>query len=202
VAISYIDGMMVSRAALDAFAARADAAASDSFVSEPGAPPDQSDWSEQRKAAYAESLGRDVGVPEAVLAIPDLRLEVPVFGSTKRLALNRGVGLVEGTARPGEDGNIAIAGHRDGFFRPLKDVQVGASIELRTLQGTRRYRVHDILIVDPLDGSVLKPTAEPMLTLITCYPFYYVGYAPDRYIVRATLEPGTVEKELRTAAEQ
>lgn len=166
----------------------ANAAASDAAPVEPREYPDQSDWSAKRKAEYAESLARDLGVPEAVLVIPALRVRVPVFLGTSRVALNRGAGRVEGTAQPGDDGNVAIAGHRDGFFRPLKDIQTGTSIELRTQSGVRRYRVTEILIVDPLDGRVLKPTDEPTLTLITCYPFYYEGYAPDRYIVRATGE--------------
>lgn len=151
----------------------ANAATSNAAVAEPQENPDQSDWSEKRKAEYSESLKHDLGVPEAVLTIPALRVQVPVFHGTKRVALNRGAGRVEGTARPGDDGNVAIAGHRDGFFRPLKDIRTGTAIELRTPTGVRHYRVTEILIVDPLDGRVLKPTAEPTLTLITCYPFYY-----------------------------
>ena len=110
-----------------------------------------------------------------------------MFIGTGQVVLNRGAGRLEDTAEPGTAGNIAIAGHRDGFFRPLKDIEVGAELELKTLDGMQRFAVSEILIVDPLDVSVLDPSNEAMLTLITCYPFYYVGYAPDRYIVRAKL---------------
>jgi sortase A len=94
--------------------------------------------------------------------------------------------VVEGTAYPDEVGNIAISGHRDGFFRPLKDIKLGDAIDVQTPAGTQTFEVSDISIVDALEVSVLDPTDTTVLTLITCHPFYYQGYAPDRYIVRAT----------------
>jgi sortase A len=106
---------------------------------------------------------------------------------TNRTTLNRGVGVVDNTAAPGEPGNVALSAHRDSFFRPLKDIVIGDTIELQTLQGIQQFQVSDITIVDPTDISVLEPTERSILTLITCYPFYFVGYAPDRYIVRAEL---------------
>jgi len=148
---------------------------------------DQRTWSEQRKAAYQHALSKEAGETLAILRIESAGIEVPVFDSTSKTALNRGSGHVAGTALPGTRGNTAIAGHRDGFFRGLKDISVGAEIELATLQGQQRFRVSEILIVDPLDVSVLSPTDETMITLITCYPFYFVGPAPERFIVRATL---------------
>ena len=150
---------------------------------------DQALWSEERKAAYRRSLTRDAGTTLAVLRIPSVGIEVPVYDSIGETALNRGTGHVEGTARPEEQGNIAIAGHRDGFFRGLKDVVPGDQIELLTLDGSRRFRVSSLAIVDPLDVSVLDATEATVLTLITCYPFYYAGPAPDRFIVRAELTP-------------
>jgi len=93
---------------------------------------------------------------------------------------------------PGEAGNVALSAHRDSFFRSLKDIAVGDVIELQTLRGILNFQVSDISIVDPLDISVLDPADESILTLITCYPFYYVGFAPDRYIVRAKLVQGDV----------
>jgi len=99
--------------------------------------------------------------------------------------LNRAVGHIDGTAVPGQSGNLGIAGHRDGFFRGLKDVHLGDPIELETLGGSQIFRVADIRIVSPEDVSVLDTTAGPVLTLVTCYPFYFVGDAPQRYIVRA-----------------
>ncbi len=150
---------------------------------------DQSLWSEQRKTAYRRSLDRHAGTTLAVLRIPSVGIEVPVYDSIGETALNRGTGHVQSTAMPDEQGNIAIAGHRDGFFRGLKDIEVGAGIELETLEGSRRFRVTSLDIVDPLDVSVLDASDATVLTLITCYPFYYAGPAPDRFIVRAELTP-------------
>ncbi|MCZ6871578.1 MAG: class D sortase [Gammaproteobacteria bacterium] len=188
-AVAFLDGTLASRSALAAFeeAAAGTPAAGSSELAMLANQPDQELWSAKRKTRYAKSLDEDLGLPEAVLSVPSLGLEVPVFPGTGRVVLNRGAGRLEDTAAPGTAGNIAIAGHRDGFFRPLKDIEVGAVLALRTLGGTQRFEVSEILIVDPLDLSVLDPSNEAMLTLITCYPFYYVGYAPDRYIVRARL---------------
>src|SRR6185503_18622734 len=102
-----------------------------------------------------------------------------------RVTLDRGVGHIEHTAAPRSDGNSGIAGHRDGFFRGLKDIGSGDAIELETLGEREVYRVDRMWIVDPTDVSVLDPTPTPSLTLVTCYPFYFVGSAPQRYIVRA-----------------
>jgi sortase A len=88
---------------------------------------------------------------------------------------------------PGRQGNIGIAGHRDGFFRALKDVVAGDTIELESLGRTDSYRIDQAVIVDPNDTSVLRPRATPSLTLVTCYPFYFVGSAPKRYILRASI---------------
>ncbi len=148
---------------------------------------DQLTWAEQRKAEYQRALSEEVGSTLSVLRIASTGMEVPVFDSTSKTALNRGAGHVTGTALPGTAGNIAIAGHRDGFFRRLKDISIGAQIELITLQGQQSFRVAELMIVDPLDVSVLDPTEETVITLITCYPFYFVGAAPERFIVRATL---------------
>lgn len=143
-------------------------------------------WSLKRITAYQESLTRQFAPPLAVLEIPKIGLEAPVFNGTDDLTLNRGVGRILGTARVGQGGNVGIAGHRDGFFRGLKDVQVGDGIELRTPRGTETYRVSDIEITSPADLKVLAERGVPTLTLVTCYPFYFIGNAPQRYIVRAT----------------
>ncbi len=148
---------------------------------------DQITWSKQRKAEYAHALAEEAGTTLSILRIASTGMEVPVFDSTSKTALNRGTGHVAGTALPGTDGNIAIAGHRDGFFRSLNDITIGAQIELTTLQGQQRFRVTELTIVDPLDVSVLEPTEATVITLITCYPFHFVGAAPERFIVRATL---------------
>jgi len=144
-------------------------------------------WSPKRIAAYQESFSHHFASPLAVLEIPKIGLEVPVFEGTDDLTLNRGVGRIIGTARPGEGGNVGIAGHRDGFFRGLKDITVRDEIDLRTLKGTETYEVTSILITSPTDVQVLKQGGVPSLTLVTCYPFYFIGSAPQRYIVRAEL---------------
>jgi sortase A len=144
-------------------------------------------WSEKRIKAYQDSLQEDFDMPEAVLRIDRIKLEVPVFAGTDDLTLNRGAGRIAGTPRPGETGNSGIAGHRDGFFRGLKDVSVGDTIRLETETGEQTFAIDRIVIVDPSDVSVLKNEPRPALTLVTCYPFYFIGNAPQRYIVHASL---------------
>ena len=149
--------------------------------------PDQSLWSPQRVSAWRQALLEPAPAPLGVLRIPKIRLEVPVLPGTDDRTLDRAVGYIEGTALPGTDGNLGIAGHRDGFFRGLKDIATGDVIELDTIQGTDVYRVERTWVVDPEDVTVLDPTPLRALTLVTCYPFYYIGSAPRRFIVRAVL---------------
>ncbi len=94
------------------------------------------------------------------------------------------------TALPGDAGNIAFAAHRDTFFRPLKNIRAGDHIRVSTPDGDFTYIVRDTRIVTPTEVSVLHPTPEPTLTLITCHPFNYVGPAPNRFIVRAEAVDG------------
>lgn len=145
-------------------------------------------WSPKRIAAYKDSLIKKNEHPLAILRIPKIDLEVPVFNDTDDLTLDRGVGRILGTARVGETGNLGIAGHRDGFFRGLQSIAEGDVVEVVQQRGTDRYVVDDIRIVTPDDTSVLKPTKIPAVTLVTCFPFYFVGHAPKRYIVTALLE--------------
>jgi sortase A len=144
-------------------------------------------WGTKRIAAYRASLERQFSPPIAVLRAPKLGVEVPVFDGTDELALNRGVGRIAGTARPGRPGNLGIAGHRDGFFRALKDIAVGDPVTLDIGATVEAYVVESITIVARNDVSVLRPTPVPSLTLVTCYPFYFLGDAPKRYIVRCVL---------------
>lgn len=149
---------------------------------------DTARWSHKRIAGYEESLKEDLGAPLAILRIRRLGLEVPVLDGTDEPRLNRGVGRIEGTAALGQEGNVGIAGHRDGYFRCLKDIRVGDEVELETLTRTERYRVDDLRIVPPTDVSVLQSTPDAVITMVTCYPFYFVGSAPQRFIVRARAE--------------
>ena len=144
-------------------------------------------WSPKRIAAYQDTLSQETDRPLAVLRISKINLEVPVFNDTSDFTLNRGVGRILGTARVGEAGNLGIAGHRDGFFRGLQSISPGDAIELVTPRRSGQYAVSEIRIVTPDDVSVLRPTAVPTVTLVTCFPFYFVGHAPKRYIVIATL---------------
>jgi len=151
-------------------------------------PVDMSAWSRERIARYRAVQGTDA-VPAAVLRIPSLKLVVPVFEGTSEDNLNRGAGRIEGTAPIGNTGNIGIAAHRDGFFRVLKDVHVGDQLVLERLDARDTYRIVATHIVDPSDVSVLSGTDTPSVTLVTCYPFYFVGSAPRRFIVRAEKTP-------------
>ena len=142
-------------------------------------------WSPERVHAWRASLSREAPAPLAVMRLPRLGIEVAVLEGTDEWTLNRAVGHIEDTAAPESDGNIGIAGHRDGFFRPLKDVKVGDVMEIETVRRRDSYRVERTWIVQPEDVSVLDPTPAPAVTLVTCYPFYFVGSAPQRFIVRA-----------------
>jgi sortase A len=154
-------------------------------------------WSEDRIKAYKDSLKRHADPPLAVLRIPKLHIVAPVLEGTSDFALNAGVGRISGTARPGERGNIGIAGHRDGFFRGLKDIAQGDTIELENPRGTQVYVVDRIYLTNPDDVSVLRSGKSPLITLVTCYPFYYIGSAPQRYIVQASLKQQTGSREIQ-----
>jgi sortase A len=175
----YIDGAAGTRHELDRFALLQAAALQQTPA------PDLSLWDPERIAAWRRALSEPAPPPLAVLRIPKIRLEVAVLPGTDDVTLNRAVGHIEDTALPGTDGNSGIAGHRDGFFRGLKDIGPDDAIELETLRGKEVYRVERTWVVDPEDVSVLDPTTTRSLTLVTCYPFYHVGPAPHRFIVRA-----------------
>lgn len=179
-------------AGIEAFHAASTAPASSSLTGsdpapEESTPIDQSLWSPQRVAAYFEAAAQP-GAPLGLLQIPSVDLRVPVFAGTSELNLNRGAAHIEGTAPLGPDGNVGIAAHRDGFFRALGRLSLDAALHLQTAAGTFRYRVVDIQIVTPEDVHVLEPTEVASVTLVTCYPFHFLGSAPERYIVRAELD--------------
>lgn len=146
--------------------------------------PDRSLWAPGRIAAWEASRAHDLGLPLGVLRIARLGLEVPVWQGVDEPTLNRGIGRIPGTAPLEGPGNIGLAGHRDGFFRVLEGIAAGDEIELETLSGVRRFAVTDTWIVHPRSVWVLEPTPETSLTLVTCYPFYFVGKAPERFVVR------------------
>ncbi len=119
------------------------------------------------------------------LDIQRLGVSTVVAEGTGELVLQRAVGHIEGTGLPGQPGNIGIAGHRDTFFRPLRKIQRDDVITLTTARGLYRYSVVSMRVVNPSDVAVLNPDGHEILTLVTCYPFYFVGSAPKRFIVRA-----------------
>ncbi len=119
------------------------------------------------------------------IEIPRLGLSAVVFEGTGKDTLRRAIGHISSTPLPGEPGNSGLAGHRDSFFRPLKDIRRNDLIQVTTLRGAYRYRVVSTRVVAPTEVSVLNPSENEVLTLVTCYPFYFVGAAPSRFIVRA-----------------
>ena len=119
------------------------------------------------------------------MEIPRLGLKVIVVQGDSLKILQHAVGHLPETALPGEWGNVVLAGHRDSFFRPLRNIQSGDAITLKTSGGDLRYEVESTSVVPPSDVQVLEPSSGRTLTLITCFPFYYVGPAPNRFVVRA-----------------
>ena len=127
-----------------------------------------------------------IGEVMGQIEIPSLELRAVIIHGDSTELLRRGVGHLPETPLPGEWGNVALAGHRDSFFRPLRHIQTGDFITLRTIGGeTFQYRVESTSVVSPTDMEVLKPSNRKELTLITCFPFDHVGSAPNRFIVRA-----------------
>jgi sortase A len=189
--LARVQGSRASRVAMERFRESAAVTSPDAGapVSQPPLPDSAVDfalWNPKRIAAYKSSLSAKTDLPIAILRIPKINLEVPVFNDTDDLTLNRGVGRILGTARIGQPGNLGIAGHRDGFFRGLKDVGPHDVVELIQPGRTDEYTIEGIKIVSPDDVSVLAPTSTNTLTLVTCFPFYYIGNAPQRYIVTAS----------------
>src|SRR5215469_3865880 len=138
-----------------------------------------------------------LGDPIARLTIPRLATGLYVVEGDGARQLRRGPGHLSGTAMPGDIGNCIIAGHRDTHFRVLKDIRRGDEIVLQTRDGEYTYRVRTMQIVSPRDTQTLRPTKDAELHLVTCYPFYYLGSAPKRFIVDATLETGPGSHGLR-----
>jgi sortase A len=128
------------------------------------------------------------GVIIGRIDIPRIHVSALILEGTDSRILRIGAGHVQGTALPGTIGNVGVAAHRDSFFRPLREIRHDDMISLTTPHGVYRYHVQGTEIVDPNDIQVLNQTRDPELTLVTCYPFYYVGSAPKRFIVHARLQ--------------
>jgi sortase A len=156
--------------------------------------PDYALWSSKRISDYHAGNEQRDEPPLAIMSIETLDLKVPVYNGTDEINLNRGAGRIKGTGWIDTPGNLGIAGHRDGFFRALKDIELGDRISMLTHQGKSEFVVSSITIVDPSDVSVLAPTDDSTITLVTCYPFYFVGHAPKRYIVKGELVSNQVNQ--------
>jgi sortase A len=149
----------------------------------------ESKW--QRQASAAARLSRPMAAPIAVLTrlqIPRIKLDAIVLEGTTRAQLGKGPGHLEETATPGETGNAVITAHRDTFFRHLFELNQGDEIIVRRGADSLRFHVTGKKIVEPDDLSVLRPTPDAQLTLITCYPTYYIGPAPQRLVVFSKLD--------------
>jgi sortase A len=176
-----------ARRSLDALAARGEELPAIANAARPGPPGDAGGPDESIVSGIAPSavggLGRGTAV--AQLLIPRIGLSaVVLFGSDAR-TLRRGAGLIERSAWPGRPGNVSIVAHRDTFFRPLREIEVGDDIWLHTPEGPLHYRAKSLRVVPPTEISVLEHTPLETLTLITCHPFVFVGHAPNRFVVRA-----------------
>lgn len=135
----------------------------------------------------AERPRPETGTTLGRLEIPRLQVSAVVRAGSDSRTLRLAIGHIGGTALPGEAGNIGLAAHRDTFFRRLGEIRANDQIRLVTREGTFTYRVQSTQIVEPWETWVLEPTDVPAVTLVTCYPFRYIGSAPQRFIVRAEL---------------
>jgi len=134
-------------------------------------------WETRHEALQSGLVGR--------IKIERLGFSAIIVDGDSHRNLRQGVGHLQDTAYPGERGNVALAGHRDTYFRPLKDLEEGDVIRITTPDGTFSYVVDSLMIVPPNRGDLVQPTHVPELTLVTCYPFYWIGPAPKRFVVRA-----------------
>lgn len=184
----------VERKRTDAGAGRERASETDSLDSFSQDEDDFSDVAADGSLDDGDLIGR--------IKIPRVGVSALVLEGVRSRTLRRGVGRIPGTSLPDLDGNVGLAGHRDSFFRGLKDIRKNDIIELKTPEGIFEYKVEWTKIVRPKDTHVLEDEGTPALTLVTCYPFYYVGSAPKRFIVRAHRvgEPGGDRQDLDLTA--
>jgi sortase A len=135
----------------------------------------------QPRSAKRRAAGSAIGR----ISIPRLHLTAMVEEGTDNATLRQAVGHIPSTVLPGQRGNVAISGHRDSFFRGLEDLRKNDEVEFSTPKGTFRYEIESLVVVEPQNTSVLASSAENTLTIVTCYPFHYIGSAPKRFVARA-----------------
>jgi sortase A len=199
---AHLHSLLFSHVALWKFNVAAVDAAANSGGNTDKAKVDVSLWGKARIKAYRASLSLKLEPAIAVLSIRRLHLTVPVFEGTDDMILNRGVGRIVGTDSPGGMGNFAIAGHRDGFFRGLKDIQLGDFVEIETPTERDTYVVEATKIVEPKEVSILQSSPFAMITLVTCYPFYFIGDAPERFVVRGALTHREFSQQARVVRQE
>jgi sortase A len=139
----------------------------------------------QTTSADTSPIRVEPGALVGRISVARLGVSVIVVEGTDGSTLSRAAGHVSGTALPGQNGNVAIAAHRDTFFRPLRNIRNDDVITITTSHGDYRYRVVSIRVVSPDDVAILNSDGNDVLTLVTCYPFSFIGAAPNRFIVRA-----------------
>jgi len=142
---------------------------------------------EQHKVSLSTVVAKQGDVLGRIV-IPRLGMKVAILEGTSAHILGLGIGHIEGTALPGEPGNAGIAGHRDTYFRGLKNIRANDEIQIQTATGLSRYLVDWVRIVAPNNTGILAPSGGSALTLITCYPFHFIGAAPQRFVVHARKE--------------
>ncbi|MEM9305001.1 MAG: class D sortase, partial [Pseudomonadota bacterium] len=150
---------------------------------------------------WEEAAASGIPLTRSMLFLPGESVPVPIFAGTSDHVMDLGAGQLTQFSNPGEIGNFVVAAHRDGFFRSLKDIEVGDELRAIDRDGEYRYRVDDITIVEPSNVDVLASDGGATITLVTCYPFYFQGSAPNRFIVRGSLvgEPSEAESPAGTA---
>jgi sortase A len=146
--------------------------------------PDMALWSTERIEAFSaiDTKNKAIGI----LSIKSVAIEAPIYRGTDDDTLDQGIGWIAGTTQIDGHGNVGLAAHRDGIFRGLKDIAIGDQVMLTTLKGDQHFKVTGTDIVDASETYVLEPTSGKTLTLVTCHPFYFVGNAPNRFVVFAT----------------
>jgi sortase A len=154
-------------------------------ISQPASSPPSAQTVVDRARAASFGIDGVAGSPLGRIEIGAIGVAAMIMEGVDGRTLRHAVGHIPGTPRPGQPGNVALAGHRDTFFRGLRNIHKDDAITLTTLHGSYRYSVDSTQVVEPEDIKVLASTADDFLTLVTCYPFYFVGPAPQRFIVRA-----------------
>lgn len=149
------------------------------IFSKPSINLDQVTFNINDQEVYRPDLGQLFGT----IKIPSVQIERPIIHGDGDDELKKGVGHYAGSTLPGENGNVVLAGHRDTVFKKLENIKLEDEVLLETDWGTYKYKVSDIKITEPTDTSVTEPTDYETLTVYTCYPFNYIGRAPQRYIV-------------------